>query len=146
MVEVTMKYLGKPFLADTAFLDLEDVVVEQQHCGGENIKVFQRNLKRGEKFKFISRRHRGFPFRFVLSDISIFALYSFVVYVNSIRVERISACCEYRYKKGQKLGCGTIRLMSVKGAAPCYACNIRNNNPKVHSDSCLYFKSNLGKT
>lgn len=61
MVEVTMKYIGRPCVADTAFLDLEDVVVEQQHCGGENIKVFQRNLKRGEKFKFVSRRHRGYP-------------------------------------------------------------------------------------
>ena len=65
MVDVSMKYLGRPSVGDTAFQEREDVVIEQQHCGGENIKVFHGNLRRGEKFKFISRRHRGYPFRFL---------------------------------------------------------------------------------
>ena len=53
------------------------------------------------------------------------------MYVNNIRVERISSCCEYKYKKGAKLGTGTLQFISVEGAAPCFKCNVRNNIIKV---------------
>ena len=53
------------------------------------------------------------------------------MYVNNIRVERISSCCEYKYKKGAKLGTGTLQFISVDGAAPCFKCNVRNNIIKV---------------
>ena len=56
---------------------------------------------------------------------------SIVMYVNNIRVERISSCCEYKYKKGAKLGTGTLQFISVEGAAPCFKCNVRNNIIKV---------------
>jgi hypothetical protein len=53
------------------------------------------------------------------------------MYVNNIRVERISACCEYRFKKGSKLGTGSIKFLGVKGAAPCFRCNVRKGMVKV---------------
>ena len=34
------KYIGRPGMGETAYLDPEDVVIEQQHCGGETIKVY----------------------------------------------------------------------------------------------------------
>ena len=33
------------------------------------------------------------------------------MYVNSVRVERVSACCEYKFKKGAKLGTGTLQFL-----------------------------------
>lgn len=112
------KYIGRPGMGETAYLDPEDVVIEQQHCGGETIKVYHGLLMPGQKIHFTSRRHRGYP-------------YSIVMYVNNIRVERISSCCEYKYKKGAKLGTGTLQFISVEGAAPCFKCNVRNNIIKV---------------
>ena len=53
------------------------------------------------------------------------------MYVNSIRIERISGCCEYRFKKGSKLGTGTLKFLSVSGAAPCFRCNVRKGLIKV---------------
>ena len=53
------------------------------------------------------------------------------MYVNNIRVERISSCCEYKYTKGAKLGTGTIQFLSVEGAAPCFKCNVRRGYLKV---------------
>jgi len=121
LCEMKFKYIGRPGIGETAFLDPEDVVIEQQHCGGETIKVYHGLIKAGDKFTFVSRRHRGFPF-------------SFVMYVNSIRIERISGCCEYRFKKGSKLGTGTLKFLSVSGAAPCFRCNVRKGLIKDKPD------------
>lgn len=63
LCEMKFKYIGRPGIGETAFLDPEDVVIEQQHCGGETIKVYHGLIKAGDKFTFVSRRHRGFPFR-----------------------------------------------------------------------------------
>jgi len=121
LCEMKYKYIGRPGMGETAYLDPEDVVIEQQHCGGETIKVYHGLLMPGQKIHFTSRRHRGFP-------------YSIVMYVNNIRVERISSCCEYKYKKGAKLGTGTLQFISVEGAAPCFKCNVRNNIIKDKPD------------
>jgi hypothetical protein len=121
LCEMKYKYIGRPGMGETAYLDPEDVVIEQQHCGGETIKVYHGLLMPGQKIHFTSRRHRGYP-------------YSVVMYVNNIRVERISSCCEYKYKKGAKLGTGTLQFLSVEGAAPCFKCNVRNNIIKDKPD------------
>jgi len=121
LCEMKYKYIGRPGMGETAYLDPEDVVIEQQHCGGETIKVYHGLLMPGQKIHFTSRRHRGYP-------------YSIVMYVNNIRVERISSCCEYKYKKGAKLGTGTLQFISVEGAAPCFKCNVRNNIIKDKPD------------
>jgi len=121
LCEMKYKYIGRPGMGETAYLDPEDVVIEQQHCGGETIKVYHGLLMPGQKIHFTSRRHRGFP-------------YSIVMYVNNIRVERISSCCEYKYKKGAKLGTGTLQFISVEGSAPCFKFNVRNNIIKDKPD------------
>jgi hypothetical protein len=56
------------------------------------------------------------------------------MYVNNIRIERISSCCEYKNKKGAKLGTGTLQFLSVQGAAPCFKCNIRKGLIKDKPD------------
>ena len=39
LCEMKYKYVGRPGIGESAFLEPEDVVIEQQHCGGETIKV-----------------------------------------------------------------------------------------------------------
>ena len=71
------------------------------------------------------------------------------MYVNNIRIERISSCCEYKYNKGAKLGTGTIQFLSVEGAAPCFKCNVRRGYLKVKNYKKWIFDEktkNLGKT
>lgn len=60
--------------------------------------------------------------------------YSIVMYVNNIRIERISSCCEYKHTKGAKLGTGTLQFLSVEGAAPCFKCNVRRGYLKEKPD------------
>ncbi|KPP79633.1 hypothetical protein Z043_100772, partial [Scleropages formosus] len=90
-----------------------EVKVFQQHCGGENICVYKGKLREGEPFRFISRRHRGFPF-------------SLTFYLNGLQVERLSSCCEFRHRRGFRLGGkrGHFSFVSVDGASPCYKCII----------------------
>ena len=40
------KYVGRPGIGESAFLEPEDVVIEQQHCGGETIKVLIKIIER----------------------------------------------------------------------------------------------------
>ena len=61
------------------------------------------------------------------------------MYVNNIRIERISSCCEYKYNKGAKLGTGTIQFLSVEGAAPCFKCNVRRGYLKVQNYKKRFF-------
>ena len=56
------------------------------------------------------------------------------MYVNNIRIERISSCCEYKHTKGAKLGTGTLQFLSVEGAAPCFKCNVRRGYLKEKPD------------
>lgn len=61
-----------------------------------------------EQFKFVSQRHRGYPF-------------SATLYVNGIMVARISSCCEYRYAPGFQQGRKScFRLTRLAGGLPCY--------------------------
>ena len=68
LCEMKYKYIGRPGIGESAFLEPEDVVIEQQHCGGETIKVYHGLLQPGQKIEFTSRRHRGYPYRTVLSE------------------------------------------------------------------------------
>ena len=63
LCEMKYKYIGRPGIGETAFLEPEDVVIEQQHCGGETIKVYHGLITAGQKIQFTSRRHRGYPYR-----------------------------------------------------------------------------------
>ncbi|NWH90049.1 ERIC3 protein, partial [Aegithalos caudatus] len=107
---VTMVYRGKSkHVSHREYKD--EIRVDQQHCGTENICVYRGELLEGDTFQFTSKRHLGFPF-------------SLTFYVNGLQVERLSSCCEYRYQRCSRLR-GTnsyFRVLHVAGAPPCYRC------------------------
>ncbi|KAI3368285.1 hypothetical protein L3Q82_007998 [Scortum barcoo] len=111
---VNMVYFGKSVHLSHDLTDMGDEVkVFQQHCGGENLCVYKGKLREGDTFQFISRRHRGFPF-------------SLTFFLNGLQVERLSSCCEFKHRKGSRLGGrhGHFGFSSVEGASPCYKCII----------------------
>ncbi|XP_078721464.1 uncharacterized protein LOC144937831 isoform X2 [Lampetra fluviatilis] len=112
--EVSMLYLGKRGRPSRDQVLGDEVRVMQQHCGGESLCVFHGRLKRGEAFRFRSRRLGGFPF-------------SLSLYVDGLLVGRLSWCCEFRHRQGGRLSGGRLShfsLTGVQGAAPCYRCII----------------------
>uniref|UniRef100_A0A3B3XRK3 DUF4590 domain-containing protein n=1 Tax=Poecilia mexicana TaxID=48701 RepID=A0A3B3XRK3_9TELE len=116
-VQVTMVYFGKlVHLSDHPSVIRDEIKVLQQHCGGENLCVYQGKLREGDVFQFLSRRHRGYPF-------------SLTFYQNGLLVERLSSCCEYKHSKGSRIGGrnGLFGFSSMEGATPCY---------KLHSVEC----------
>ncbi|XP_006003352.1 glutamate-rich protein 3 [Latimeria chalumnae] len=113
-VAITMTYFGKAVhLFHDDFDYSDEVKIYQQHCGGENLCVYKGRLLEGENFNFVSRRHRGFPF-------------SLTFFLNGIQVDRVSSCCEFKHKKGSRLGGkhGHFGFFDVEGACPCYRCII----------------------
>ncbi|XP_061406373.1 glutamate-rich protein 3-like isoform X2 [Lethenteron reissneri] len=113
-VEVSMVYLGKRGRPSREQVLGDEVRVMQQHCGGESLCVFHGRLKRGEAFRFRSRRLGGFPF-------------SLSLYVDGLLIGRLSWCCEFRHRQGGRLSGGRLShfsLTGVQGAAPCYRCII----------------------
>ncbi|XP_069006396.1 glutamate-rich protein 3 isoform X2 [Embiotoca jacksoni] len=111
---VNVVYFGKAVHLSHDLTDMRDEVkVFQQHCGGENLCVYKGKLREGETFQFISRRHRGFPF-------------SLTFFLNGLQVERLSSCCEFKHRKGSRLGGrhGHFGFSSVEAASPCYKCII----------------------
>ncbi|XP_054645688.1 glutamate-rich protein 3 isoform X2 [Dunckerocampus dactyliophorus] len=111
---VTMVYFGKSVHLSHDLDDLRDEVkVFQQHCGGENLCVYKGRLREGETFHFVSRRHPGFPF-------------SLTFFLNGLQVERLSSCCEFKHRKGPRLGGrhGHFGFTAVERASPCYKCII----------------------
>uniref|UniRef100_UPI00398F134D glutamate-rich protein 3 isoform X3 n=1 Tax=Pristiophorus japonicus TaxID=55135 RepID=UPI00398F134D len=111
-VLITMVYRGKRLHLsyDQA---RDEVKVQQQHCGGENLCVYKGKLLEAEKFQFVSRRHSGFPF-------------SLTFFLNGIQVDRLSSCCEYKHRRGSRLGGkhAYFAFLDVDGASPCYRCII----------------------
>ncbi|KAL1023140.1 hypothetical protein UPYG_G00036880 [Umbra pygmaea] len=111
---VSMVFFGKTVHLSHDLMDMRDEVkVFQQHCGGENLCVYKGHIQEGETFQFVSRRHRGFPF-------------SLTFFLNGLQVERLSSCCEFKHRKGSRLGGrhGHFGFSNVEGASPCYRCII----------------------
>ncbi|XP_037356650.1 glutamate-rich protein 3 [Talpa occidentalis] len=108
---ITMIYLGKNVHLSYDFRD--EIKVYQQHCGGENLCVYKGKLLEKETFQFISKRHHGFPF-------------SLTFFLNGIQVNRLSSCCEYKHRKGSRLGGkrGYFGFVCVERSSPCYKCII----------------------
>ncbi|XP_061267557.1 glutamate-rich protein 3 isoform X3 [Bos javanicus] len=111
---ITMIYLGKSVHLAYDHSDFRDEIkVYQQHCGGENLCVYTGKLLEKETFQFISKRHQGFPF-------------SLTFFLNGIQVNRLSSCCEYKHRKGSRLGGkrGYFGFVCVERSSPCYKCII----------------------
>uniref|UniRef100_T1IPG0 DUF4590 domain-containing protein n=1 Tax=Strigamia maritima TaxID=126957 RepID=T1IPG0_STRMM len=68
-------------------------------------------------FSFVSKRYVDFPF-------------SVTIYVDNILALKLSACCEYKYTVGYRLGGpqGYFMLLGVHGSKPCPKCNPRKKN------------------
>ncbi|XP_036898236.1 glutamate-rich protein 3 isoform X2 [Sturnira hondurensis] len=111
---ITMIYLGKNVHLSYDHPDFRDEIkVYQQHCGGENLCVYKGKLLEKETFQFISKRHHGFPF-------------SLTFFLNGMQVNRLSSCCEYKHRKGSRLGGkrGYFGFVCVERSSPCYKCII----------------------
>ncbi|KAM5270631.1 glutamate-rich protein 3 isoform 2-T2 [Hipposideros larvatus] len=111
---ITMIYLGKNVHLSYVHPDFRDEIkVYQQHCGGENLCVYKGKLLEKETFQFISKRHHGFPF-------------SLTFFLNGMQVNRLSSCCEYKHRKGSRLGGkrGYFGFVCVERSSPCYKCII----------------------
>nr|XP_039259862.1 glutamate-rich protein 3-like [Styela clava] len=124
LARVTFKYLGQMVHLDHEEEDPRDeVVVMQQHCGGENLRIFKGMLMKGDRFVVISRRHRTFPF-------------SLTFYLNGVQVERLSTCCEYKHKLGHKLGAKSSHfgIVKVDGSQACFKCLIAQGKLKTRPD------------
>ncbi|XP_051855375.1 glutamate-rich protein 3 isoform X5 [Antechinus flavipes] len=111
---VTMIYWGKSVHLNHDDLNYKDEIkIYQQHCGGENLCVFQGKLLEKETFQFISKRHFGFPF-------------SLTFFLNGMQLDRLSSCCEFKHRRGSRLGGknGYFGFVDIDGASPCYKCII----------------------
>ncbi|XP_018432364.1 PREDICTED: glutamate-rich protein 3 [Nanorana parkeri] len=134
-VKITMVYVGKNVHLSHDDTDYRDEVkVFQQHCGGENLCVYKGRLLEEECFSLVSRRHRGFPF-------------SLTFYINGIQVDRLSSCCEYKHRKGARLGGknGYFGFIDIEGASPCYRCIIAMGLDKKPSPPPPKIKRQLDK-
>ncbi|CAF3453440.1 unnamed protein product [Rotaria socialis] len=112
--QITMVYYGPHTKVDydhLVFEQIDEVIVMQQHCGGENLIVYKSHLKPGAEFTFESHRHSDYPFGLSL-------------YVKGLIDSRISTCCEYKHRHGVKLGGdrGHFAIKSVHGSKPCVRC------------------------
>ncbi|KAF7231802.1 hypothetical protein EG68_09130 [Paragonimus skrjabini miyazakii] len=87
------------------------VTVVQQPSGASTVTVFKGLLQPGDAFEFTSRRTYGFPF-------------SLSLYIDGTQDSRISACCEYRHKRGVRIGGkhGHFVYSHVEGSIPCFKC------------------------
>ncbi|XP_036609304.1 glutamate-rich protein 3 [Trichosurus vulpecula] len=111
---ITMIYWGKSVHLNHDDMNYKDEIkIYQQHCGGENLCVFQGKLLEKETFQFISKRHYGFPF-------------SLTFFLNGMQLDRLSSCCEFKHRRGSRLGGknGYFGFVNIDGASPCYKCII----------------------
>ncbi|XP_059920627.1 uncharacterized protein LOC132467387 isoform X2 [Gadus macrocephalus] len=114
-VTVTMTYLGLRNAHSGSGTLQDELRVLQQVNGGENLCVFKGLVTPGERFQFLSQRHRGYPF-------------SATMYVDGLMAARISSCCEYRYSPGFQQGQRScFRLAWLSGGTPCHRCTSLRN-------------------
>ncbi|XP_004431637.1 PREDICTED: glutamate-rich protein 3 [Ceratotherium simum simum] len=138
---ITMIYLGKNVHLSYDHPDFRDEIkVYQQHCGGENLCVYKGKLREKETFQFISKRHHGFPF-------------SLTFFLNGMQVNRLSSCCEYKHRKGSRLGGkrGYFGFVRVERSSPCYKCIIAMGldkkpvSPKPRKEKSIEKREDLKK-
>ncbi|CAF1391599.1 unnamed protein product [Rotaria sordida] len=127
---VVMIYYGPQTIIDYNIAwcqpDGDEIVVSQQHCGGENLIVFKGYVKPNETFEFESRRHQDYPF-------------ALAFYVNGLIDSRLSTCCEYRHKRNIPLGGkhGLFGIIDIKNIKPCRYCRHKKYRKKSRSNVSL---------
>ncbi|CAF0986911.1 unnamed protein product [Adineta ricciae] len=123
--QIKMIYYGLHTKVDydhSVFDSTDEIMVMQQHCGGENLIVYKGNHRPGDEFSFYSRRHSDFPLGLSL-------------YVKGFIDSRISTCCEYKHRHGVRLGGerGHFAILSVQGTKPCLKCRFQQ---QMQSKNC----------
>ena len=88
---VKMLFLGRTIQLNEYSRSKDEIVVMQQHSGGENRRVFQGFLHPNDSFEFDSLRERDYPF-------------ALAFFINGFIHGRISSCCEYKHQCGIPLG------------------------------------------
>eukprot|EP00729_Bicosta_minor_P021261 gene21261-33597_t len=83
----------------------------QHRPGAALLKIYEGPLYVGEVFSLLSVRSSNEPF-------------GVVVYKDGILLERLSACCEYKYRQGCRLGgsSGSFKLVCVARGSRCNQC------------------------
>ncbi|KAK7075847.1 hypothetical protein SK128_025639, partial [Halocaridina rubra] len=91
-----------------------DLTLQQQPAGAHNVTVFHGIVQIGDEIEFTSYRRENFPF-------------SLTIYEDGVTTGRLSACCEYRYAAGSRLGgpSGHLRVLEIIGGEPCLKCQMR---------------------
>ncbi|CAF1144439.1 unnamed protein product [Rotaria sordida] len=143
---ITMKYFGEEINIDydrSLFIPQDDeIIVMQQHCGGENLIVFKGLLKPNDDFSFESRRHQDYPF-------------ALAFYINGVINNRLSVCCEYRCKDDMRIGGkrGLFAIRNIEKCAPCRRCRfeqrmkkLMEGEPKPKTRRNYYQKPNKSRT
>ncbi|CAF4124978.1 unnamed protein product [Rotaria sp. Silwood2] len=121
---VTVRYFGDEINIDynrSLFIPGDDeILVMQQHCGGENLIVFKGLLKPDEDFSFQSRRHTDYPF-------------ALAFYINGVINNRLSVCCENRCKDYMRIGGkrGLFAIRNIENCAPCRRCRFEQRMKKL---------------
>ncbi|CAF1571184.1 unnamed protein product, partial [Rotaria sordida] len=141
-----MKYFGEEINIDydrSLFIPQDDeIIVMQQHCGGENLIVFKGLLKPNDDFSFESRRHQDYPF-------------ALAFYINGVINNRLSVCCEYRCKDDMRIGGkrGLFAIRNIEKCAPCRRCRfeqrmkkLMEGEPKPKTRRDRYQKPNKSRT
>jgi hypothetical protein len=122
-----MKYFGDALNLNYERLELTDeILIEQQHCGGNTLTVFKGSALPGQEFSFVSHRHPGFPF-------------SLNMYVNGRKDCRVSTCCEYKHTRNMRLGSkgGQFAITGVLGGGPCRKCLLKIKRRKARKQQPL---------
>ncbi|CAF0862501.1 unnamed protein product [Rotaria sordida] len=121
---VTLIYYGSqtniPYKRSLFQSEGDEIIVMQQHCGGENIIVYKGALKPNKTFQFESRRHIDYPF-------------ALTFYVNGLIDNRLSICCEFRYKHNVRIGGkrGLFGIINVQKSKACKRCRVEQRMKKL---------------
>ncbi|XP_035222466.1 glutamate-rich protein 3-like [Stegodyphus dumicola] len=105
--KITLYYHGPAPLNSLKHLE-QNVLIQQQHCGGNPVVVYKGTVSPNESLTFTSVLHEGFPF-------------SITIFLDGIRDLKLSSCCVFRYLPNRRLGgsSGSFSIQNVEGGKPC---------------------------
>ncbi|CAF0796124.1 unnamed protein product [Adineta steineri] len=121
---VTMMYFGPELNVEYDRKQFEpngdEIVVMQQHCGGENLVVFKGFVNPNDMLSFESARHADYPF-------------ALTCYINGAIYNRLSVCCESRCKGFKRIGGkhGFFGIIDIQKEKSCRRCRFEQRMKKL---------------
>ncbi|KFM69779.1 hypothetical protein X975_16093, partial [Stegodyphus mimosarum] len=109
--KITLYYHGPAPVTNSLKHLEQNVLIQQQHCGGNPVVVYKGTVSPNESLTFTSVLHEGFPF-------------SITIFLDGIRDLKLSSCCVFRYLPNRRLGgsSGSFSIQNVEGGKPCMKC------------------------